>query len=374
MEEHRERYFSFAFRTAAEAITVQVGKKGWDNKMKNNSVRNSKKFRTLLALLLSVVMLPFGCLGESSATATVGIESLFDDDEYYPWLYCDDEEEGAVSDEVLALMNLLFLHEYNSSIALWCRQEAEKLPEGSDSRKEYENFAVILQSPLPGRPTEEESKAFSEQYLSNISSQLQEDAVNYYRRCVATEPSITADLFEIAEHIGTEMFGVEFRLKSAGETSGGVCRIADKITEYYDTAAAAGAPITYREAAEMVTDIIRYTQLGTPDTLVYNYLYTKTLLEAKGYKFIKVKNTWQTYTVKAPYRGVNVKVQSPYDGIIFELQFHTAESLVVKMAEHVTYEVVRDPRTPVEEKAKLQKKSYELYDRLTEPEAVELVR
>lgn len=374
MEEHRERYSGFAFRTAAEAITVQVGKKGWDNKMKNNSVRNSKKFRTLLALLLSVVMLPFGCLGESSATATVGIESLFDDDEYYPWLYSDDEEEGAVSDEVLALMNLLFLHEYNSSIALWCRQEAEKLPEGSDSRKEYENFAVILQSPLPGRPTEEESKAFSEQYLSNISSQLQEDAVNYYRRCVATEPSITADLFEIAEQIGTEMFGVEFRLKSAGETSGGVCRIADKITEYYDTAAAAGAPITYREAAEMVTDIIRYTQLGTPDTLVYNYLYTKTLLEAKGYKFIKVKNTWQTYTVKAPYRGVNVKVQSPYDGIIFELQFHTAESLVVKMAEHVTYEVVRDPRTPVEEKAKLQKKSYELYDRLTEPEAVELVR
>ena len=190
----------------------------------------------------------------------------------------------------------------------------------------------------------------------------------------AAEPAVTADLFDISEEIGTELFGIGFRLKSAGENAKGVCRIADKITEYYDTAAAAGAPITYREAAEMVTDIIRYTQLGTPDTLVYNYLYTKTLLEAKGYKFIKVKNTWQTYTVKTPYRGVNVKVQSPYDGIIFELQFHTAESLVVKMAEHVTYEVVRDPRTPVEEKAKLQKESYEFYDRLTEPEAIELVR
>ncbi len=138
-------------------------------------------------------------------------------------------------------------------------------------------------------------------------------------------------------------------------------------------AESAGAPITYREAAESIHDIIRYTQLGTPDTLVWNYLLTKEKLEEKGYRFIKIKNTWKTYSVRMPYRGVNTQVESP-SGIIFELQFHTSESLVTKMAEHVNYEVIRNPRTSPEEKAKLLKKSYESYDRLTEPDSIDVIR
>ena len=339
--------------------------------MKNDFFWNGKKACALLALLLAVMLLPLACLGETAVIADSAGEYLFDDDQYYDWLYGGEEDK--ITDEELALANLLILWDYNSGVADWCRQEAEKLPENSDIRKEYEDFAVILQNPMPERPTEEESRALAEQYLANISSQLQEEAVDYYRRCVSAEPAITADLFDISEEIGTELFGISFRLKSAGENAKGVCRIADKIAADMAVAEAAGAPVTYREAAESIHDIVRYTQLGTPDTLVWNYLLTKEKLEEKGYRFVKIKNTWKTYSVKMPYRGVNVQVESP-SGIIFELQFHTSESLVTKMVEHINYEIRRDPRTSQQEKAKLLKESYRLYDRLAEPDGIEMIQ
>ncbi|MBR4575767.1 MAG: hypothetical protein IKO25_01050 [Clostridia bacterium] len=339
--------------------------------MKTDFFKNRTKYSVLLSLLLAVMLLPFGSLGEAAATEDYDGGDLFDDDDYYGWLFSGDEYKA--TEEDLALANLLILREYNSSISDWCRQEAEKLSGNPDVQKEYEDLAVVLQSPAPGRPTEEESRMLTEQYLSNISSQLQQEAVDYYRRCVAAEPVITADLYDVSEAIGTEMFGIGFRLKSAGENAKGVCRIADKIAEQMEMAELAGAPITYLEAAESIQDIIRYTQLGTPDTLVWNYMLTKQKLEEKGYRFILTKNTWRTYTVKKPYRGVNVKVESP-SGIIFELQFHTAESLVTKMVEHINYEVIRDPKSSPEEKAKLLKRSFELFDRLTEPDFIELIR
>ena len=156
--------------------------------MRNFSCRSGKIVSMLLALLLA--LLPPTCLGETSVTADSASESLFDDDEYYAWLYGGEEDE--ITGEELALANLLILWDYNSGVADWCRQEAAKLPENSETRKEYEDFAVILQTPMPDRPTEEESKALAEQYLANVSSQLQAEAVEYYRRCVAAEPVLSS--------------------------------------------------------------------------------------------------------------------------------------------------------------------------------------
>ena len=104
--------------------------------------------------LLAVMLLPPACLGETSVTAGSASESLFDDDEYYAWLYGGEEDE--ITGEELALANLLILWDYNSGVADWCRQEADKLPENSETRKEYKDFAVILQNPMPDRPTEYE--------------------------------------------------------------------------------------------------------------------------------------------------------------------------------------------------------------------------
>ena len=43
--------------------------------------------------LLAVMLLPPACLGETSVTAGSASESLFDDDEYYAWLYGGEEDE-----------------------------------------------------------------------------------------------------------------------------------------------------------------------------------------------------------------------------------------------------------------------------------------
>ena len=133
-----------------------------------------------------------------------------------------------------------------------------------------------------------------------------------------------------------------------------------------------GNPISYEEAAHQVRDIIRYTQAGTPETLTQNYLRPKEHLEAKGYKLVRVRNSWKTFTKNAPYRGVNTVFVSP-DGIMFELQFHTAESLVTKEAEHPLYEICRNPNTTEEEKEALSEERYQMYVGMTEPDNIEEV-
>lgn len=336
-----------------------------DIKMKKN------RLTVLLGILLTTVMLPFGCLAEAApAIDETDFEWLFQDDGFYAELYNDSSE---FSEDEQSLLNLALLWDYNEQVADWCRQEAGKLPENDEMRKEYEDFAIILRAPLPGRPSEEDSRQLTEQYLANISSQLQEEAVDYYRRCLAAEPAITSDLFDIAEQIGTEMYGVSYRLKSAGENANGVCRIADKITRMLEAAEKAGSPISYKEATELVQDIVRYTQISTPDSLARNYTATRKTLEEKGYTFVTVNNTWSSYSMNAPYRGVNTKIQSP-GGIIFELQFHTTESLVVKTVEHNIYELIRDPRVSDQEKVGYLKIRHEMYDRLTVPVDVDSIQ
>lgn len=289
----------------------------------------------------------------------------------YDWLRTDDG--SLLSGDQAVARNLELQTAHNQEIADWCLEEAAKLPEDSDIRKEFEHYAGELRDYTFAIPSEAERQTYTEGFLSNISSQLQEEAVDYYRHCVEAEPAISADLIEVSNATGTMLYGFEHRLKSAGENEYGTCRIADKIASIMKTAEDAGAPITYREAVEQIEDFVRYTQLGTPDTMVWNYLTTREMLEAKGYTFTAVINTWQTYTTNLPYRGVNTKVVSP-DGVLFELQFHTTESFVTKSVEHANYEIRRNPKTSSEERLRLSAESYSLYDRMSEPKGVEEIK
>ncbi len=266
--------------------------------------------------------------------------------------------------------NLKALHQYNHSYAEKIKAVAEGYPEDSEVRAIYEQYVQYFTEPVPGRPTEEESRLYSEAKLSDISDQLKQAAVDYYKECVRSEPQITSDLYDIAEEVGTEMFGIQNRIKSAGENKEGVCRIADKISQYMSEAELTGNPVSYEEAVRQVKDIIRYTQTGTPETLTQNYLRTKELLEEKGYELVRVRNSWETFTKKAPYRGVNTVYVSP-DGIPFELQFHTAESLMTKEAEHPLYEICRDPDTSEAEREALSEERYRMYAGMTQPDRIE---
>ncbi len=327
---------------------------------------NHKRIGTVICLLLVIICISYAYTGFAEALESAD-DLFYAEDTTWADDWYDEPEAAPASKDKLAA-----LHQYHQQMARHFLEKASELPEDSQIRAVYELYADLLSKPLPGRPSEEESRTYSEAKLSKISSQLEPAAVAHYEECVRAEPQITSDLCDIAEAIGTEMFGLQYRIKSAGDDEEGVCRIADKIAEIISEGGMTGNPLTYEEAVRYITDIVRYTQAGTPDTLTENYLVTKGMLEERGYQLVRLRNSWQTFTEKAPYRGVNTLFVSP-DGVTFELQFHTAESLVTKEAEHYNYEIIRNPRTSDEDRLALRAESYSMYAELTEPAHIELI-
>lgn len=263
--------------------------------------------------------------------------------------------------------NLRNLSKSNRETAKACLEKAKKYPEGSPENKAYKMWAETMSNPLPGRPTPEDSEQMRKKNLKNISSQLQPYAVERYKKDLKNEPKITNDLCDIADELGTQMFGLPYRMKSAGDKKiidpdtgeeKNVCRIADKIAENQVEARRDGMDDSYQAATDRLSDLVRYTQACTTENLVSNAEATMKALEKKGYKPIKVKNTWETFNEKNPYRGVNCVFESP-DGTRFELQFHTAESLVGKEVQHGWYEESRTPGINPRRKAELDKRMYD---------------
>lgn len=255
----------------------------------------------------------------------------------------------------------------NSSLknqAQICKEKAKKWPAGSEERHIYDMYAETFSKPLSGRPTPEQSKALTEKYLGNISKQLKPYAVERYKKDLANEPQITSDLCDIAEGLGTDMFGLDYRLKKASDSSDGGCRIADKIQENMEHEG-----WSYEEATDNLSDMVRYTQGCTTDNLVSNFEHTRAELEKKGYKVAKIKNTWDSYNIDKPYRGINCVFISP-TGTRFELQFHTPESLVGKEVQHPQYEEQRKPDTPQHRKDQLGQIMYQNMSSMTAPKDI----
>ena len=255
-----------------------------------------------------------------------------------------------------------------------CFEEAKKWPVGSEERGCLERYADILSKPLTGRPTKEESEALAKEYLGKISLKLKEYAVNRYKKDLENEPQITNDICDIADSLGTSMYGLSYRLKKASDNSKGVCRIEEKINEDIADAKEKGETLTYEEAVDNLSDMVRYTQACTADSLVDNFEKTKAALEKKGYKVAKIKNTWNTFSRDRPYRGVNCVFVSP-TGTRFELQFHTPESLVAKELQHPWYEETRSKETPPtpERKAELDERMYQNMSKLKPPRGIERI-
>ena len=252
------------------------------------------------------------------------------------------------------------------------QQTVNSFPEKSQDREWAEEGLNALQSSSK-RPTPEETKTLQGKMLGNISNQLKPYAQEKYIKSVKAEPQITSDLMDICDATGAEMYGLVNRLKKASDNSKGVCRIEEKIQGDIKEAAAMGITMTYEEAVDKLSDIVRYTQACTVDNLADQFEATRKALEAKGYKCLKVKNSWDSFNKKNPYRGVNTVFQSP-DGTKFELQFHTPESMFTKTYVHGMYEIARTDSTPEETKAALNERMLELYSAMERPKNVERVK
>lgn len=121
--------------------------------------------------------------------------------------------------------------------------------------------------------------------------------------------------------------------------------------------------ISLEEAAEGITDALRYTMCIEPPVYVSKATEVLRSLEGKGYTVVRFRNKWDGDT----YKGLNTLLKYP-DGIVFELQFHTPESFEVYNETHKYYEIARaedSTKEQVEEATRIRR---ELNEGLTIPE------
>ena len=160
-----------------------------------------------------------------------------------------------------------------------------------------------------------------------------EIAARSIAKAVRQETDVTKALQSL-ESDTRHLEGLNFRLKGEGS-------LARKILSD-----SADKGLRLSEAADAITDVLRYTYQCDTDTLASDFFEIREHLEDLGYDWVKVKNSLGD--AAAPYRGVNTKVKTP-DGYEFELQFHTAESLEVKEMNHRLYEEQRVLDTSTED-------------------------
>ena len=152
------------------------------------------------------------------------------------------------------------------------------------------------------------------------------------------EPTVTADLQSAVKTTGAHLSGLDYRIK--GE---------DSLKRKLETKARAKG-IAIEDYSRRVTDALRYTSVSETETFVDDYRSIVDAMARKGYTEIEVTNTLKT--PDAIYRGVNTLMKTD-DGYVFELQYHTPESLKVKEVNHKLYEEHRQDNTSEKRKQEL---------------------
>ena len=171
------------------------------------------------------------------------------------------------------------------------------------------------------------------------------------------EPTITADINNIATKAGGKLVGLENRLKSPASIKRKIeAEVADGFSKSL--------------SLNKIRDAIRYTTVFKEGDFVTRYKAMQYLLAIKGYKTIIVKNTWKN---DSAYKGVNTFIQNK-DGDVFEMQYHTQQSFDLKNGLlHKLYEQFRNPKTPFHEKEKLLLEMRKLSSKIKVPKGIELI-
>lgn len=152
------------------------------------------------------------------------------------------------------------------------------------------------------------------------------------------EKDTTKALTKAVENTSAWLEGLEYRFKSADSL---IRKLKTKSKQK-------GMPVS--EYAKKVTDVLRYTVVSESGTFAEDYHTIIHFLQKKCYNQVEVVNTLKDDT--AVYRGINTLMETP-DGYVFELQYHTPESLKIKEINHKLYEEQRLETTTEERKQEL---------------------
>jgi len=164
-------------------------------------------------------------------------------------------------------------------------------------------------------------------------SALSQMANDLYAQAQQMEPDLTAFITDFVAENGGEMEGMDFRLKQPNSIESKIKRDADEMG------------VSHAEAAQGITDLVRYTAIFDADVLTDKASEMQKQLAAMGWE--RYDHKWRNYFgEKGNYRGYNTVYRDKY-GRRFELQFHTPSSLAIKEQVHALYERARElPKGP----------------------------
>ena len=158
-------------------------------------------------------------------------------------------------------------------------------------------------------------------------------------RAKTHEPAVTARLQALAAEHDAALIKLEYRLKTRASMTRKLYKMSRE------------QPGTAPSELEL-NDALRYT-VSVADTPMGHYLEVVrsvlTALEADGHRPLHIKNYWPRGD---SYSGLNCVLVTA-DGSLWELQFHTPESIAVQAATRAQYEELRLLSTPIEIKRRL---------------------
>lgn len=179
---------------------------------------------------------------------------------------------------------------------------------------------------------------------------------SFAKRAGEAEKTITPKLDDIARQVpGTELAGKEFSRKSLGSLQRKVATDLDKnIGKSVDA------------ALGDIKDAVRYTyKSGREDYQRVTEDVAQKMKDA-GFEKVQWKNTWDA----SGYKGINSVWRDPHSGQLFEVQFHTFESLAAKEGTHPIYDLERLPGISQDLKSTLGDLQRRVFDRVTRPPGV----
>ena len=206
--------------------------------------------------------------------------------------------------------------------------------------------------------------------MSRADANLQQAniAVDYaekiYDKSERLEPQITSDLIGVVKSVlGNKavMYGLNYRMKQITSLGGKIAQ--DAINQFKND---------FKKSAFNIKDSLRYTVIIDSDSFTEGYFKIKSGLEKLGYEEYRCKNFYALFkdketdtsqkAVQCVYRNrdENRKGAKDSKGLLFELQFHTTESMQVKEFNHPHYEVSREKETKAFKSAVLNRRMYNM--------------
>jgi hypothetical protein len=188
-----------------------------------------------------------------------------------------------------------------------------------------------------------------------------EAAHRTYERATWAEPEISPAVVDAVRDAGGHLERFESRLKDI-----------DSLARKLDGELKDVNPSDLEEvhiAENDINDAVRYTAVVPENGYWAHGDAVIKVMEERGFTLTDDPGGWRVPNV---YRGRNLTFQTP-DGVKFEVQIHTGDSLSAAEQTHLLYDEKRLPTTSLERQAELQALQAEVFNRVPVPEGTPLI-